>query len=139
PEALAALARHGCNDPTVAVEYSYSPVNNFPVLPARLEEGIYRIAQEALANACNHARAQHIDVTLTLDDHDLHFVVQDDGQGFDPDNLTRVGAGTLSGGLADQPGGLADQPGGLADQPGGLADQPGGLADQPGGLVMGTL
>src|SRR6266566_4570481 len=50
PEALAALAQHSCTDPTVDVQYSFSPADDFPVLPARLEEGIYRIAQEALAN-----------------------------------------------------------------------------------------
>src|SRR3989454_3490625 len=43
PEALAALAQHSCTDPTVDVQYSYSPAPAFPTLPARLEEGIYRI------------------------------------------------------------------------------------------------
>src|SRR5947199_4673848 len=47
PEALAALAQHSCTDPTVDMQYSYSPAGDFPALPARLEEGIYRIAQEA--------------------------------------------------------------------------------------------
>src|SRR6266446_7164222 len=50
PEALAALAQHSCTDPTVDMQYSYSPAGDFPALTARLEEGIYRIAQEALAN-----------------------------------------------------------------------------------------
>src|SRR2546425_754261 len=92
PEALAALAQHSCTDPTVDVQYSYSPAPAFPTLPARLEEGIYRIAQEALTNACKHARAQHIDVTLTVEDQYLHFVVQDDGCGFDPDKVTGIGS-----------------------------------------------
>jgi two-component system NarL family sensor kinase len=92
PEALAVLAQHSCNDPTVEVDYSYSPAEGFPGLPARLEEGIYRIAQEALANACKHARAQHIDVTLTVEDQYLHFMVQDDGCGFDPDKVTGIGS-----------------------------------------------
>src|SRR6266700_3484342 len=92
PEALAALAQHSCTDPTVDMQYSYSPAGDFPALPARLEEGIYRIAQEALANACKHARAQHIDVTLTVEDQYLHFMVQDDGCGFDPDKVTGIGS-----------------------------------------------
>src|SRR6266567_6536460 len=91
-EALAALVQEGCTDPTVDVQYSYSPATAFPTLPARLEEGIYRIAQEALTNACKHARAQHIDVTLTVEDQYLHFVVQDDGCGFDPDKVTGIGS-----------------------------------------------
>src|SRR5436190_10266408 len=91
-EALAVLAQHSCTDPTVDVHYSYFPAGDFPALPARLEEGIYRIAQEALANACKHARAQHIDVTLTVEDQYLHFMVQDDGCGFDPEKVTGIGS-----------------------------------------------
>src|SRR5205823_1051933 len=82
------LAQNSCTDPSVDVHYSFSPENDFPGLPVRLEEGIYRIAQEALANACKHAMAQHIDVTLTVEDRYLHFMVQDDGRGFDPDGVT---------------------------------------------------
>jgi len=45
-KALAVLAQHSCTDPTVDVHYSYFPAGDFPALPARLEEGIYRIAQK---------------------------------------------------------------------------------------------
>src|SRR5437764_11522587 len=91
PEALASLARSSCDTTTQDVEFSYSPEHNFPNLPARLEEGIYRIAQEALANACNHAHAQHLDMTLTVDDQHVIVLVQDDGCGFDPDKVTGIG------------------------------------------------
>jgi two-component system NarL family sensor kinase len=89
PEALSALAGGGCDAGSTAVRFSYFPETGFPLfLPARLEEGIYRIAQEALANACHHASARHIDVTLTIGEQDLILVVQDDGRGFDPDQVT---------------------------------------------------
>lgn len=88
PEALASLAHSSCDTTILDVQFSYSPEHNFPTLPARLEEGIYRIAQEALANACHHAHARHIDMTLTVDDQQLSVVVQDDGRGFDPDKVT---------------------------------------------------
>src|SRR6202165_300342 len=88
PEALASLARSSCDTTTLDLQFSYSPEHNFPNLPARLEEGIYRIVQEALANACHHAHAQHIDMTLTVDDQQLSVEVQDDGRGFDPDKVT---------------------------------------------------
>ena len=88
PEALAVLARQGCDESAAVVHYSYSPPTDFPALPARLEAGMYRIAQEALANACKHAHAQHIQVKLTLDDQSLSLLVQDDGRGFDPDQVT---------------------------------------------------
>ena len=57
PQALAALADSGCDDASLTVQFSYVPEANFPLLPARaLEEGMYRIAQEALANACRRPR-----------------------------------------------------------------------------------
>ncbi|HET8851830.1 MAG TPA: histidine kinase, partial [Ktedonobacteraceae bacterium] len=68
PEALAVLAQQACDENSVEVQYCYSPGEDFPPLPTRLEMGVYRIAQEALANACKHAHAQHIQLSLTLDD-----------------------------------------------------------------------
>jgi two-component system NarL family sensor kinase len=91
PEALAALTQEACEDTPVEMQYSYSPQPDFPALPTRLEVGIYRIAQEALANACKHAQAQHIDVVLTAESEYVRLVVQDDGCGFDPDQVKQVG------------------------------------------------
>ena len=87
PEALAALAQRGCDDTTVAVHYSCSPATDFPTLPTRLEVGVYRIAQEALANVCKHAKARHVQLSLTVDDQSLCLLVQDDGCGFDPEQV----------------------------------------------------
>ncbi|GAC1350862.1 MAG: hypothetical protein NVSMB27_37470 [Ktedonobacteraceae bacterium] len=74
------------------IYYSFSPEPDFPPLPARLEVGIYRIAQEALANACRHAQADHIDLMLTGEEESVRLVVQDDGCGFDPDQVTQIGS-----------------------------------------------
>jgi two-component system, NarL family, sensor kinase len=90
PEALAALVQSGHDESGVHVEYTYSPAPNFPVLPTRLEASIYRIAQEALTNAFRHAEAAHISLSLTVEDDELTLVVQDDGRGFDPDNVAQV-------------------------------------------------
>ena len=91
PEALATLAQRSCEDATLTIQFSYSPDQAFPQLSTRLEVGIYRIAQEALANACKHAQAQQIEVTLIGDDEYIDLVVQDDGRGFDPDSVTQIG------------------------------------------------
>ena len=45
---------------------------------------LYRILQEGLANCAKHARASHIEVELTHDEHGIELSVNDDGQGFDP-------------------------------------------------------
>ncbi|MCB0905800.1 MAG: PAS domain-containing protein [Nocardioidaceae bacterium] len=54
------------------------------VIPAAVEEHLYRIALEALHNAIKHAGAMRIDVTLeTTVDGALRVTVLDDGRGFD--------------------------------------------------------
>ncbi len=45
---------------------------------------IYRIAQEAVANVCKHARASRVDVTLEESAGDVIVTIADDGVGFDP-------------------------------------------------------
>ncbi len=52
-------------------------------LGAEEELALFRIAQEALRNAARHAHAQHVDVTLSFDTHEVTATVQDDGRGFD--------------------------------------------------------
>ena len=53
--------------------------------------GLYRIAQEAIANALRHAHANQIQVRLDLQASFAELVVQDDGVGFDPLTLQRGG------------------------------------------------
>jgi signal transduction histidine kinase len=53
-------------------------------LPAPIEEGLYRIAQEALNNALKHACAQHVSVSLDWAEDTVVLEIIDDGCGFDP-------------------------------------------------------
>ena len=53
-------------------------------LPAAVEEGLYRVAQEALNNALKHARATAVTVTVRADGARAELTVADDGRGFDP-------------------------------------------------------
>ena len=55
-----------------------------PRLDEETELSVYRIAQEALANAVRHADARSIVITLGATDDTLTLVVRDDGRGFDP-------------------------------------------------------
>jgi signal transduction histidine kinase len=54
-------------------------------LGPELETTVYRIVQEAVANALRHARAHRLDVEVRRDDGALVIGVTDDGDGFDPD------------------------------------------------------
>jgi signal transduction histidine kinase len=54
-------------------------------LPAELERGLLRIAQEALANALRHSGAEHVALQMRSQDSRLRLTIADDGSGFDPD------------------------------------------------------
>lgn len=53
-------------------------------LPVELEENLYRIVQEALANALKHADAQNVTVHLAAYQGQVTLAITDDGCGFDP-------------------------------------------------------
>lgn len=52
------------------------------MLPPEVEQGVYRIAQEALANVIRHAGATQLGVTLTFNGG-VMLIVRDNGAGFD--------------------------------------------------------
>jgi signal transduction histidine kinase len=58
-------------------------------LGADVERNVFRVAQEAVANAIRHGEAHHIDIEVVFDAADVRLRVTDDGRGFDP---TAVGA-----------------------------------------------
>jgi PAS domain S-box-containing protein len=63
-------------------------------LPAPVEEGLYRISQEALNNVLKHATAASVTVYLRVQGEQLELEVVDDGIGFDPtatDNTGGIG------------------------------------------------
>jgi len=70
---------------------------------------IYRVAQEALSNAAQHARPGRIDIELSTGDDGVELRVRDDGDGFDPFAIRAGGLGLdgmaerarLAGGVLD--------------------------------------
>jgi two-component system sensor histidine kinase UhpB len=57
----------------------------FGRLPPILENAIYRIAQEALTNACKHSKSDKVMVTMTQEGRDVRLEVRDWGIGFVPE------------------------------------------------------
>lgn len=49
---------------------------------ANLELNLFRIVQEAVNNAVRHSGAQHVTISLSLDDNILRISIRDDGSGF---------------------------------------------------------
>jgi len=54
---------------------------------------VYRIVQEGMTNAARHARASHVSIRLAKDNGQLSISIEDDGRGFDPDNLSSSAIG----------------------------------------------
>ncbi len=57
---------------------------DFQRLPAQARRGLYRIAQEALANTARHAAAGRTEIYLEVTNGRALLTVKDDGRGFDP-------------------------------------------------------
>jgi two-component system CheB/CheR fusion protein len=77
--ALESLARHTTStySVTCTVEINSAPAIENTLLATHL----YRIAQEAVANAVKHAHAQRVAIRLGMEDGDLYLHVLDDGVG----------------------------------------------------------
>jgi PAS domain S-box-containing protein len=60
-------------------------------LPAAIEVGLYRIAQEALNNALKHAAATSVIVRIRAEADQVELQVTDNGRGFDPVALSDQG------------------------------------------------
>jgi len=60
-------------------------------LPATVEQGLYRVAQEALNNALKHADSTTVTVRIRPEDEQIVLEVTDDGKGFDRKSVQHTG------------------------------------------------
>jgi signal transduction histidine kinase len=67
------------------------------LLPPDMGMNLLRIGQEAINNALRHAQAQHIFVELAFETARVRLCIQDDGQGFEPQNQGESGGFGLTG------------------------------------------
>lgn len=58
-------------------------------LPAAVETDLYRVVQEAMTNVVRHARATRVDVLVERRGDRVIVMVEDDGVGFEPDQVQR--------------------------------------------------
>jgi two-component system NarL family sensor kinase len=66
-------------------------------LSDRVQDGLYRIAQEALNNALKHAKANQITLNLSGTLSKVTLEISDDGLGFKPDEAVEGGGLGLDG------------------------------------------
>jgi signal transduction histidine kinase len=53
-------------------------------LPIDVEQAIYRVSQESLANIARHSHARRVDISLVYNGDSAQLTIADDGCGFDP-------------------------------------------------------
>ena len=70
-------------------QVSFEADGDFSDLPADAQLVVYRVAQEALSNAAQHAAAENVLVRLSRDDGQVELTISDDGRGFTFDQTSR--------------------------------------------------
>jgi two-component system NarL family sensor kinase len=90
PEALEALLTATEGDTTDRIHFRLE-IEGFeagmPDLPESLEVGLYRIAQQTLANIARHAGASRVTVRLIRAAEQVRLRIEDDGTGFDSSSV----------------------------------------------------
>jgi two-component system, NarL family, sensor kinase len=71
-----------------ALVIKFQAVGAHRPLPVALEAGLYRVAQEALTNIVSHAQATKAEILLFVTLETVQLTIQDDGCGFDPEEVT---------------------------------------------------
>ena len=59
-------------------------------LPAAFETAVFRVCQEAMSNIARHAQAESVLIQVSESGDVLHIEIEDDGKGFDPENVSRA-------------------------------------------------
>ncbi|MBI4612386.1 MAG: HAMP domain-containing protein [Planctomycetes bacterium] len=71
------------------IQYEYGREPGLGRAPARVEEALYRVAQEAVTNVVRHSGAERASVVVLQGSGEVLLLVEDDGRGFDLDGTTR--------------------------------------------------
>lgn len=81
PAALSRLLNQAAVD--IGASGSFQVEGTYRGVPARIENQLYRIAQEALHNAVKYSSASHLTVRLQVNEGQISLSIADDGAGFD--------------------------------------------------------
>src|SRR5690606_2121790 len=74
----------------IQADFIANHFNNERRLPPHLENTFYRVVQESLTNVQRHARANYVSVILEYNEVQATVIVEDDGHGFDPEEIYPV-------------------------------------------------
>ncbi|MGD9116419.1 MAG: sensor histidine kinase [Dehalococcoidia bacterium] len=86
--ALNTIARDAAERANLELELSVA--EDIPALSPDVEQGVYRVAQEAIANVVSHAGARKLAVRLEFIGDKLTLGIEDDGAGFAMDKVDKA-------------------------------------------------
>lgn len=89
-EAIAHLVKDFQQGTGIAISTS---IKGQTIVCPRMRKTLYRIVQEALTNIRKYAQATQVNVQLSTTANDVNLVIEDDGQGFDPNQQSNTGFG----------------------------------------------
>ncbi|TYA92164.1 hypothetical protein FUA24_01665 [Seonamhaeicola marinus] len=81
------------NEVTQNLEITFQHLGETIEIPKKAEVNAFRIIQELVTNAIRHAEASQIDVQISSRDNAIQITVEDDGKGFDKNNVKSDGIG----------------------------------------------
>ena len=93
PAALQSYFEETCKK--AGIHFTARIPDDFEQLSQDLAIALFRVGQESLTNILKHAKAENVELTLTLDDTSYRILISDDGVGIPPERLD----GTRSHGL----------------------------------------
>ncbi len=85
--AISTVAKDAAERANLALDLSIT--DDIPALSPDVEQSVYRIAQEAIANVVSHADAQKLTVKLEFAEGKTTLIVEDDGIGFDMEKVSK--------------------------------------------------
>ncbi len=91
-DALQSFVREWSNTYGITAEFHASE-NYIDRLSPELETNLYRIVQEGLNNILKHAHASNVNVLLEMRGSRIVLIIEDDGNGFDPESDRRSAGG----------------------------------------------
>ncbi|MDQ6660132.1 MAG: histidine kinase [Chloroflexota bacterium] len=94
--ALRELATQWAQQTDIVANLGVESTEDTQTLSLTVEEALFRVAQEALANVARHSNASLVQMLLTTSDDTVRLSVLDNGQGFDTTHQGQMGVGLLS-------------------------------------------
>ncbi len=77
------------HEPQILFQHIGDPVS----IPKKAEANLFRIIQELVTNSIKHAEASEINVQISNRENTIQLTVEDNGKGFDTDNIKSKGIG----------------------------------------------